>query len=142
MGQVALGAALSLVMVFGSNLVHPFRPGRFGFMAPQALNVGEFDDLNIRIIGVTLAHSMAGFAGNGLVLEFGHLMEQFRMAFVTRFLSGENWGAIAQFLERRAPIPSKLPEGSGLEHVSGREVKQENDTRQQKQPSDLGWGFE
>src|SRR5690349_12666566 len=98
MGHVALSATLSLVVVFRMNLVHPLRPGRLGLMAPQTLHISELDDLDIRIVRVRLADAVARFAGNGLVLEFGHLVEKFRMALVTRLLAGKYHWPVPQFL--------------------------------------------
>jgi hypothetical protein len=123
------------------NLVHPLRPGRLGFMAPQTLHISELDDLDIRIVRVRLADAVARFAGNGLVLELGHLVEKFRMALITGLLARKYHWPVPQFLQGSAPVPSELTEGGGLVHVSGREIGHDDSSREKQQSGDLGWSF-
>ena len=141
MGQVALGATLSLVVVFRVNLMHPFWPGRFGLVASQALIIGELRDVDIRIVRMGLGNPVAGFARNGLVLEFGHLHQNLGVAFIAGLLSRKDWGARPQFSQSVAPVPSKLAKGRRLKEGTGDQIGGHNDDREQDQPNNLGWHF-
>src|SRR6185369_10247121 len=132
MGQVAFSATLSLIVVLGMDLVHPLWPGGLGLMATETLNIGELDDLDIRVVRVGLADAVARFAGDGLVLELGHLIQNLRMALIASLLAGEHNRTVPQFLQGGCPIPAKLTEGGGLEHVSGGEIGHDNSCREEQ----------
>ena len=112
MGHVAAGALVTTKMFKGLYLFEPQGPRWAGLMTAQAIVVGELHlgCLDIWIVGMRAAKSVAGFTRKGLVLIFGHLLEDFRVAFIAGFHAGKNRLGCGEFLQCGSAEPAIFAE--------------------------------
>jgi hypothetical protein len=81
-------------------------------MAPDARAVVLLVDLNVWIVRMCLARSMATLTGQALVLVLQELCHLIRMALFTGLLAGKDRFSSLQLAQRVASKPAILPERS------------------------------
>ena len=112
MWNVAFRTFGASVRGFAHNLFVPFRPGRIGLMAADAVAVIEYLHLYFGVVGVGgmgLARAVAGLARESLVLVLLQFLDDLGMTLVARLLAGVNTVARGHFRERSAAIPPVFP---------------------------------
>src|ERR1044071_3528356 len=89
MRHMAAHTFIAVIMVGGLDLFYELGPRRILFMATQAKRIRQVGKFDVRIIHMRLGHTMAGFAGDGLVLFHRQFVDDVIMTFHTGFFPGK-----------------------------------------------------
>src|SRR6266496_5512114 len=117
------------VVGFDDNLLMPFRAGRIGLMAPQTLAEIEHFDLDVGVIGMSLAGPMAAFTRERLMPKLSQLLDLIRMAFFAGFFPRKYRLARRHFGQRFAPIPAILAKSLWRQDTAGHRIAADDGNR-------------
>ncbi len=122
MRHVTLHTLVAAIVVLAVDLLHPGRTRRARLVTPEATIVAEFDELDLRIVGVGLADAVTGFATDGFVRPLEQFVMNVFMTLQTGFAPGEYRRVRGVFRQRITPIEAVLAERRWREEIPGDDI--------------------
>ena len=134
---MALGAGVAGVVVPAFDLRVRGRARGIGLVTPDAMAVGEYFHLHVRIVHMCLACTVTTLAGEGLVLV---LIQHFVLIEVT-FFAGHLPGKISRvtrrFVQRFSTVETVLSKRGRHEKVTGDKITPHDADYHQDNPNNL-----